>query len=648
MAGRVGVQGRSRPERTATGTAGRPHAVDREKSSQILHEWDVPNALYGDVVVSGRSYACSMTQPMKVPQTPEEPFSSLSAAARELDAAMTGVNGLVEGIRMARAIQARVEAWICQASAMLADVLDHSLMDDFGRVTAAAEEISMALGITRRAAERYITVGQATERQMQGLGEELHSGRIGLDKAWAVADAIGMDTPFPVVAAVEERVLPRAPHRTPSELRRDVARALIEVDPQDADTRQQRAAAKRCVGRPRPEPHGMASMRLMLPALDAVTIDQALDAAANAARLHKDPRTHGQLRADTLTDWAAELLREGWDTPAGPLADGTECPSYRVGPVPSAIKVTVPLEVLARALPDWDPHPSPADLHSGVLEAAPAGMPAEGAGAGDAGAEAGSAGNAGAAGPRGTNCEPSARSPHSLSAANGTESSQSRSVPSKATGSAGSSGVPSKATGSAGSSGVPSKATGSAGSIGTQSEPVAGRTEAAWLEGYGPIAPAVAILLAAGGTWKRIVTDPLTGAPMDIGRASYRPPTHIAEAVRQREPVCVRPGCGMPSRRCDLDHVVEWQDGGETSLANLAPLCSRCHRLKSLKGGREGPYEPDGSRQWISFTGRTATRLPEQLPRERRGIPNVGRTLPGSGAHAGGGSGVQPDDSPPF
>ncbi len=47
--------------------------------------------------------------------------------------------------------------------------------------------------------------------------------------------------------------------------------------------------------------------------------------------------------------------------------------------------------------------------------------------------------------------------------------------------------------------------------------------KAAILEGYGPIAPAVAVFLAAGGTWQRIITDTLTGAPLDIPAAPGTP-----------------------------------------------------------------------------------------------------------------------------
>src|SRR5665648_876300 len=43
------------------------------------------------------------------------------------------------------------------------------------------------------------------------------------------------------------------------------------------------------------------------------------------------------------------------------------------------------------------------------------------------------------------------------------------------------------------------------------------------LDRYGPITADAARALARGGTWRRIVTDPLTGRVLDVGRTRYRP-----------------------------------------------------------------------------------------------------------------------------
>ncbi|MBA3781728.1 MAG: HNH endonuclease [Nocardioides sp.] len=61
----------------------------------------------------------------------------------------------------------------------------------------------------------------------------------------------------------------------------------------------------------------------------------------------------------------------------------------------------------------------------------------------------------------------------------------------------------------------------------------------------------------------------------------YQPSPRLREQVILRDQTCVFPWCTRPSRACDLDHIVPWEDGGPTSTANLAALCRRHHRLKT-------------------------------------------------------------------
>jgi hypothetical protein len=122
------------------------------------------------------------------------------------------------------------------------------------------------------------------------------------------------------------------------------------------------------------------------------------------------------------------------------------------------------------------------------------------------------------------------------------------------------------------------------------------------LEGYGPITPDVARALALGGTWQRLVTDPATGALLDVGRTRYQPPAELAAFVRERDGTCVRPGCGVSARSCELDHTVPWSQGGTTAVVNLGALCERDHAIKTLGAYRvrnlgAGVYE------WSTPTG---------------------------------------------
>ena len=103
------------------------------------------------------------------------------------------------------------------------------------------------------------------------------------------------------------------------------------------------------------------------------------------------------------------------------------------------------------------------------------------------------------------------------------------------------------------------------------------------LLGSGPIdQESAASFMASAKTWRRVVTDPLTGAIVTFGQNRYRPTAAQRAALRFRDGGCSTPGCNGRVEHCDADHVQEWQEGGGTDLANLRLRCKRCHRLKSL------------------------------------------------------------------
>lgn len=70
--------------------------------------------------------------------------------------------------------------------------------------------------------------------------------------------------------------------------------------------------------------------------------------------------------------------------------------------------------------------------------------------------------------------------------------------------------------------------------------------------------------------------------------SSYHVPARMREAVEHRNPTCVFPWCERSSRGrgVDLDHIEPFEPGrkGQTSVANLAPLCRRHHRMKTHGG----------------------------------------------------------------
>ena len=89
---------------------------------------------------------------------------------------------------------------------------------------------------------------------------------------------------------------------------------------------------------------------------------------------------------------------------------------------------------------------------------------------------------------------------------------------------------------------------------------------------------------------------------LDVGRTRYRPPAALADLVRARDRACTHPGCEIPARRCDIDHLRPWARGGTTSLDNLTVLCETHHRLKHTPGWSLSRAD-DGSLVWRTPSG---------------------------------------------
>jgi hypothetical protein len=107
--------------------------------------------------------------------------------------------------------------------------------------------------------------------------------------------------------------------------------------------------------------------------------------------------------------------------------------------------------------------------------------------------------------------------------------------------------------------------------------------------------------LACDAAITRLTLNP-DGLPMDIGRTKRVVPPHLRKAVEHRDRHCVFAGCEAPSHWCDVHHLLEWINDGETSLENSALLCERHHtkvhhgfRVERPPDGRWRTYRPDGT-----------------------------------------------------
>ncbi len=189
-----------------------------------------------------------------------------------------------------------------------------------------------------------------------------------------------------------------------------------------------------------------------------------------------------------------------------------------------------------------------------------------------------------------------------------------------------------------------------------------GHDEDAVLEGYGPIDPETARLLAAGApSLTRILTHPETGAVLSVGRDTYRVPADLRRHLAVRDGTCRFPGCGRPARRCDVDHVTAAADAGATDASNLIHLCRHHHRLKHETSWRVRLDAMTQDAVWRSPSGRVHV-----VPPAEPGpvwSPPAGRRSPGrasvrlerdgldgrAGGSAGGpgGTGLVDDPGPP-
>ena len=137
--------------------------------------------------------------------------------------------------------------------------------------------------------------------------------------------------------------------------------------------------------------------------------------------------------------------------------------------------------------------------------------------------------------------------------------------------------------------------------------------------------------LAAGGTWRRLVTDPASGVVIDVGRTRYRPPAGLADLVRARDRACVFPTCQTPAERCDIDHLTAWSQGGTTSLDNLVVLCEAHHRLKHTPGWALTRDQASGILSWHTpdktvyqlHPNGTITRLPRKTGPHQHHTPGT-------------------------
>lgn len=127
-----------------------------------------------------------------------------------------------------------------------------------------------------------------------------------------------------------------------------------------------------------------------------------------------------------------------------------------------------------------------------------------------------------------------------------------------------------------------------------------GAQGACQLEDGPGIPPESARRLACDAGIVRLLEDP-DGLPLDVGRKTRSIPSALKRALKARDGGCCFPGCNV-THRVEGHHVKHWSRGGETSLSNVALLCSHHHHLVHEGGFGMETHEgdlrfrrPDGS-----------------------------------------------------
>ncbi|MBT2565686.1 DUF222 domain-containing protein [Arthrobacter sp. ISL-85] len=130
--------------------------------------------------------------------------------------------------------------------------------------------------------------------------------------------------------------------------------------------------------------------------------------------------------------------------------------------------------------------------------------------------------------------------------------------------------------------------------------------EPAMLDGLGPIPASMARKLVADGanSFHRVLVDPRDGAPLEIGRTSYRLTEVIKRWIRMRDRKCTFPGCTNRTPDNETDHLQAWEHGGTTGTSNLAHVCPKHHRLKHHSQWTPTLATQKAQPGWTSPTGR--------------------------------------------
>ncbi|MGH9286068.1 MAG: DUF222 domain-containing protein, partial [Acidimicrobiales bacterium] len=115
--------------------------------------------------------------------------------------------------------------------------------------------------------------------------------------------------------------------------------------------------------------------------------------------------------------------------------------------------------------------------------------------------------------------------------------------------------------------------------------------EPGWMDWIGEIPTALAQRIACDASIWRIVLDPTTGLPLDLGRAYRTAPPWLRKALHARDRGCRWPGCHTPTAWTDAHHLNHWIHGGHTNIDEMLSLC-RWHHARVHEGQWKITFNP--------------------------------------------------------
>jgi hypothetical protein len=422
------------------------------------------------------------------------------------------------------------------------------------------DQLAFALGESRAQADWLLTVAWHLATRLGGTLGALRDGIITRGKAELIV-RLTQYLDDDEARAAEAKILGRAGRLTPGSLRAALARAVMEVAPEKAKERREKAAKTARVERWAEDSGNAALMGRELPPDEVLACDQRITARAGELRTAGLEGGMDELRARAFLD-----LVLGKDS--RPRQDGAaqQPPSAgaahgAAGGFASRVTLTVPLGTAA-GLAD-----RPGEL---------AGLgPVDPWLARDLAAAA-------ARNPKTTWCV-TVTDQHGHAVGHGCARPEPKSHSKRA------SPAP---PGGAGFSFTPASRDGPPGGYGS------------WrlrVPGGGPDLIVAIDTLDTGGCEHRYQAR------------GHDPGVRLRHLSQIRHDTCTSPVCRRPAAQCDFEHNTPYETGGRTCLCNGGPKCRHDHRLKQQPGWKVDQL-PDGTFRWTTPAGRSYDTEPTRYP----------------------------------